>query len=90
MKKLPETVTVVDVPNEGLISFLNKKVTLFCRNYFYAGVLVGVNDECVLLSKACIVYETGAWNTATWANAQALPFDVYVMREAIESFGDGK
>lgn len=87
MLKMPETVQVVDVKNEGLISCLNKVVILLCMNYFYTGKLVGVNDDCVLLTGASIVYETGAWKDAAWKDAQRLPFDVYVTRRSIEAFG---
>ena len=90
MKKLPETVLVVDVPNEGLISLLNQRITLFCLNYFYTGKLSGVNEDCVLLTEASIVYETGAWTAKDWGNAQKLPNDIYVMKAAIEAFGIAK
>lgn len=36
MKKLPTQ--VIEVDNEGLISLLGKKVTLFCMNYIYTGL----------------------------------------------------
>ena len=87
VNKLAETVRVVDVPNEGLISLLNQVVTLLCVNYFYTGTLSGVNDTCVLLKNPSIVYETGNWTAPAWSNAQKLPHDIYVMRNAIEAFG---
>ena len=87
MNKSAETVRVVDVPNEGLISLLNQVVTLLCVNYFYTGTLAGVNESCVLLTNPSIVYETGDWVTKDWSNAQKLPHDIYVMRHAIEAFG---
>ena len=70
----------------GLVSLMGQKVTLFCLNYIYAGKLVGVNETCVLLSDASIVYETGPLNTKDWKDAQALPGDLYVMKGAVESF----
>ena len=81
------TVEVVEVANEGLISLLGKIVTVFCVNYIYTGVLEGVNDTCILLKDAKIVYETGPFNTKDWKDAQALPNDIYVQTAAIESFG---
>jgi len=56
-------------------------------NYIYTGKLLGVNASCVLLGEAKIVYETGALNTKTWKDAQALPDEWYVNTASIESFG---
>lgn len=79
---------IVDhVASEGLDKLLGERVTLFCLNYIYTGMLVGINDTCVLLESAAIVYETGPLNSKEWKDAQGLPHDWYVMRSAIESFG---
>lgn len=82
MRKLVE-----DVENEGLESLLGERVTLFCANYIYTGKLVGVNETCVKLSDAAIVYETGALNEKQWADTQPFPRDWYVQLSAVESFG---
>ena len=85
MKKL---VNVTEVENEGLVALMGEKVLLICMNYFYAGKLVGVNDEFVLLEDAQLVYETGPWDKTTWQDAQKLPNGVwYIKTTAIESFG---
>jgi hypothetical protein len=68
MKKLVETVT-----GEGLEKLIGERITLFCINYIYTGKLSGVNDTCILLTDAAIVYETGALDTKEWADAQKLP-----------------
>ena len=47
MKKLVE-----EVSGEGLEKLLGERVTLFCANYIYTGKLIGVNENCVLLSEA--------------------------------------
>lgn len=78
---------VTEVQGEGLVKLLGEKVTLFCANYIYAGKLVGVNDTCVLLEDASIVYETGPLDTKTFKDAQKLPGAWYVQTGAIESFG---
>jgi len=79
---------LVDVKEqEGLESLLGKTVTLFGQIYIYTGELIGVNETCVKLRGAKIVYETGALDTKDWKDAQALPNDWYVQRNAIESFG---
>lgn len=83
MKKL---VSVQEVEDEGLVALMGQVVTLFCLNYIYTGKLTGVNDDCVLLESASIVYETGSFNDTQWKDAQQLPHPVYVMKRCIESF----
>lgn len=82
MKKIVE-----EVSGEGLEKFLGERVTLYCQVYIYTGKLIGVNDSCVLLSDAAVVYETGSYSEKDWEDAQSLPHDWYVMKHAIESFG---
>lgn len=83
MKKL---VKVEEVEGEGLLGLMGQRVTLFCMNYIYTGTLVGVNDTYVKLEESAVVYETGAFNTKDWKDAQSLPNDLYVMTGAVESF----
>ena len=82
MKKIIE-----ETQAEGLEKLLGERVTLFCMNYIYTGVLTGVNETCVLLTDAAIVYETGAFDEKAWKDVQALPHDWYVQTASIESFG---
>lgn len=85
MKKI-----VTEVQGEGLVALLGEHVMLFCANYIYAGTLVGVNDTCVLLEDAGIVYETGAFSDGKYKDFQNLPTKTwYVQTSAIESFGIG-
>lgn len=86
MKKLAN---VVEVENEGLISLLGEKVILFCLNYFYAGTLAGVNDDCVLLEDGGIVYETGAFSDKSWKDFQKIG-NLYVRIGMIEAYAKGK
>ena len=79
-----------EVENEGLVSLMGKRVTLFCGVYIYTGKLVGVNDTCVKLKDAGIVYETGSFSQAGWKDCQSLPKDWYVNMQSIESFGELK
>ena len=79
--------TLCEVENEGLISLMGERVTLMCGCYFYTGKLVGVNDSCVKLEDAGIVYETGSFKDADWSDMQELPNDWYVQTASIESFG---
>lgn len=85
MKKI---VTVQEVDGEGMIGLLGKNVIVFCLNYIYTGVLSGVNDTCIKLDDAAIVYETGAFSSDKFADAQKLPFSVYIKSAAIESFSE--
>ncbi len=82
MKKIIE-----EVGGEGLEKLLGERVTLFTMNYIYTGKLSGVNQSCVLLTDAAIVYETGPFTDKDWKDAQSLPHDWYVQISAIESFG---
>lgn len=84
MKKI---VNVTEVQGEGLLALMGERVTLFCMNYIYTGLLSGVNESCVLLENAAIVYDTGAFTNDKWQDAQALPGKWYVQLNTIESFG---
>lgn len=80
-------VLLTEKEGEGLVGFLGKNVTIFCMNYFYHGELVGVNDSCVKLKDAYIVYETGSFDSAGFKDAQKIAPIWYVQITAIESFG---
>ena len=79
-------VEVERVEGEGLMALIGQRVLLMCMNYFYEGVLAGVNDTCVLLEDPGIVYETGKWDEIKWADRQQLPGPHYVQVASIESF----
>lgn len=81
MKRLIE-----EVDGEGLEGLMGQRVTFFCLNYIYTGKLTGVNNDCVKLEDAAIVYETGPLQEKEWKDAQALPHPVYVMLRTIESY----
>lgn len=86
MKKL---INVVEVEGEGLQALMGEQVILFCLNYFYAGKLVGVNDDTVMLEDGGIVYETGAFTDSKWKDFQKIG-TVYVRTGMIEAFAKGK
>jgi hypothetical protein len=85
MKKL---VTFTEVEGEGLVSLLGKKVLLLCGNYFYSGVLTGVNTNDVLLEEAGIVYETGPLNAGKFTDFQTFGGNgqLYVRTSWIEAY----
>ena len=84
MKKI---VNVTEVTGEGLLALLGERITIFALNYIYTGILSGVNESCVLLTDAAIVYETGPFSDKKWKDAQELPESWYVQIGCIESFG---
>lgn len=85
MKKL---VQVTEVDGEGLVALMGKNVLIFCMNYIYTGVLIGVNKEDIILEKARIVYETGEFTSKSFKDAQALPKDLYIRTNSIESYSE--
>ena len=88
MKKMRE---VVEVENAGLMALLGKKVLLFGTNYNYYGVLSGVNDDCVELTDPFMVFETGAFTSTHFSDAQRLPATAWcISKAALESFGEWK
>lgn len=81
MKRLIE-----EVSGEGLDGLLGEIIEVWCVNYIYTGKLVGVNNACIKLESASIVYETGSLSEAGWKDAQPLPQPRYIQISAIESF----
>ena len=84
MKKV---VSVTEVDGEGLVGLLGERICFFCVNYIYEGRLAGVNDTCVLLEDAAVVYETGPFNGKEFKDAQRIGPLWYVQLSAVESFG---
>lgn len=87
MKKI---VNVTEVSGEGLEALLGEKIILFCMNYFYAGKLIGINTDTVLLEDGGIVYETGSFTDSCWKDFQRIGKEIYVRIDKIEAFAKGK
>ena len=84
-------VKVQEIEGEGLTALLGQRVLLLCVGYFYEGKLIGVNDSCVKLEDASIVYSTGKWSDKNYEDIQKLHAkDWYVSTGLIESFGLSK
>lgn len=83
MKKL---VKVEEVAGEGFLALMGQTITVFCMNYIYAGILVGVNEEFIKLENAHIVYETGAFSEKKFKDAQKVSNELYLIKSSIESF----
>lgn len=81
---------VIEVQEEGLLSLLGKQVEIRCNIYIYAGTLVGVNDTCVKLDNAAIVYETGPFTDAKYKDAQKIGDNQYICTALMESFGESQ
>jgi hypothetical protein len=78
----------IEINNEeGFMSLLGQRITVFCAVYIYTGDLVGVNETCIKLENPKIVYETGEFSTPDWKDAQALPCTMYIQTAMVESFG---
>jgi hypothetical protein len=69
--------------------FEGKTIALWCMNYIYSGILLGVEDGVAVLSDAKVVYQTGPLDATEWEDAQSLPGKSWcVSISAIESFGE--
>ena len=79
--------TIVETTGGGLEGLLGERITVWCCNYIYAGVLEGVGDTDIKLSDASVVYETGPLSKSGFANAEELPSAWYIRTSAIESYG---
>ena len=74
--------------NAELENLIGKNVMIFCMSYIYTGKLVASNDRHILLENPAIVYETGEFTSKTFKDAQALPFNHFICRSSVESFGE--
>jgi len=88
MKRAVQVVETDEVA--GFEAMLGESVLLMCGVYFYAGKLTGVNGDHLELEEAKLVYETGAWDSPAWADAQSLPSPWRVMKQSVESWGKAK
>lgn len=72
---------------EGLEAFLNKRIFIVCRSYFYAGQLTGINSECVLLEDARFVLQSGSFEGSKFEESEKVKGGkIYVSKNSIESF----
>ncbi len=79
---------IVEDKEGGLISLMGKRVTFFCVNYIYTGVLVGFDDACAELEDSAIVYDTGSFELSEYQDEQKLPMKTHFINLAlVESFG---
>jgi len=72
---------------EGLEGLLGGKIAVWCCNYIYSGILIGVSDSEIKLTDASVVYETGPLGEEQFKLSEKLPSDWHVRKSAIESYG---
>jgi len=84
MKKL---LNVTETNETAWEELLGETITIICLTYIYTGKLIGINGDCILLEDPSIVYETGPFSTNEWKDSQALPNNLFVHFNCIESFG---
>jgi len=83
-----EVPVVSEDETQEFMDAIGSEVVIFGMIYIYSGKLVGVNETHIVLENAKIVYETGAFTSPNWKDAQALPTkDHKVRKSAIESWG---
>lgn len=84
MKKV---IQVTEVEGEGLEAFLNKRIFVVCRSYFYAGTLTGISQECILLEDARFVLQSGSFEGSKFDESEKVKGGkIYVSKNSIESF----
>ena len=66
---------------------LNKKVLVFCTNYFYYGELIRVGTDLLILKNCYQVFETGKYDGGKFKDAQFLSAQWGIKLSSIESIG---
>ena len=67
-------------------NLVGKTYAFQCARYIYHGKVELVNETYIELTKAGIVYETGELKASKAEDRKELPSNVFVMKNAIESF----
>ena len=72
---------------EGFEKLLGEKITVFACRYIYAGKLIEVGEDYILLAECVSVFQTGAFEKKEWDEYEKFPGEFYVQKAAIESYG---
>lgn len=78
---------IIEIENAGYETLLGEQVLIFCMNYIYTGKLSGVNNDKLLLENPHIIYETGAFDSKKFGDAQKLSDELFISLNSIESIG---
>ena len=70
----------------GLEDLIGETFVFQCARYIYHGKVKSVNTTYIELEKASVVFETGSYDKKEAEDKQALPNNVFVMRQSIEAF----
>lgn len=82
-----------DFNGEGLMSLMHKEVLVMCASFFYEGVVVGVDNGCLILEGSRkkapqIIFNSGEMKAKQFVEAEELPRPQWrIMIHAIESIG---
>lgn len=80
---------MVETAVDGLEKLLGERIEVFCLNYIYCGVLIGVNDHDICLAECQLVYETGKLSDHSgYKMAESFGIEErFIGRSHIESYG---
>lgn len=80
-------VNVIESSGDGLEKLLGECVQVWCVNYIYAGRLVGVNTNDIVLEEAGVVYQTGKLGGKSFEVFEPCGVDeLFIRTSAIESY----
>ena len=65
-------------------------VTLFCRDWIYAGKVIAVHDNYVVLDPCWMIFDYGQWSNTEWKTYERIPTAWCVQKSVVESWGVGK
>lgn len=65
-------------------------LTFFCRDWIYAGKVVAIHDNFVILDPCWQIYDFGQWSNPKWKTYERIPTPWCVQKSAVESWGVGK
>jgi len=71
---------------ENLQDLIGQKYLFECARYFYYGKVKKVTSDYVELTDAGKVFDSGALDAKSPTDLQKVPGNIFVMRNAIESF----
>jgi len=82
MKRIVEEDSV-----QGIEKLLGENIQVWCLNYIYAGKLSAVGASDIILTNACVVYETGKLGDSCFKTFEKVQAgELYVRLGAIESY----
>ena len=71
---------------ESLNDLVGETFVFQCARYIYHGKVKSVNSTYIELEDASVVFNTGDYDAKEAEDKQALPHNVFVMRQSIEAF----